>query len=111
MKICLFLATSSMLVLMGGCNMFTTWQAIPPPGGCDQCHTTPINKNWFLAYQAPVLTDENGPLYFQTQKYSTPNTTKPASSLELKKVEDVKCFACHKTPDLAHKGRTGRFHH
>jgi hypothetical protein len=63
------------------------------------------------AYKAPVLTDENGPLYFQTQKYTMPNTTKPASALELKKVEDVKCFACHKTPDMAHKERTGRFHH
>jgi hypothetical protein len=26
-------------------------------------------------------------------------------------VDDLKCFDCHKSPDEAHKGRTGHFHH
>jgi hypothetical protein len=91
--------------------MFKSWQAIPPPGGCDQCHNTPISKNWFIAYKAPALSDEKGQLYFQTEQYSMPNTTKPASSLELRKVQELKCFECHNAPDMAHKKRMGRFHH
>ena len=107
----LFAAVSMPVLVLGGCNMFKTWQAIPPPGGCDQCHTIPISKNWFAAYKAPVLSDEKGKLYFQTEQYSMPSTTKPASSLELKKVQELKCFECHNAPNMAHKERTGRFHH
>jgi hypothetical protein len=111
MKLCLFFAAISMLVLMGGCNMFKSWQAIPPPGGCDQCHTAPISKNWSVAYKAPTLSDEKGKLSFQTEQYNLPNTTKPSSSLELRKVQELKCFECHNAPNIAHKERTGRFHH
>lgn len=111
MKNRLMLAPVILFTLLVGCNMFTSWQAVPPPGGCDQCHTTQISKNWFVAYQAPMLNDERNKLYFQTEKYSMPNTSKPASALETQKVEELKCFDCHKAPNMAHKGRTGRFHH
>jgi hypothetical protein len=97
--------------LICGCAMFIAWKAIPPPGGCDQCHTVPINANWQLAYKAPILSDERNRDYFQTPEYNMPRTDKPASSLELRKEGDQKCFDCHKTPDAAHKGRMGRFHH
>jgi hypothetical protein len=109
----IFLAISGgCLVLLGGCTMFTSWKAIPPPGGCDQCHTVPISKNWFFAYQAPTLTNEGSNLeYFQTAQYNMPPTSKPKSSLEVRKVEDLKCFDCHKAPDKAHRERMGRFHH
>jgi len=91
--------------------MFKSWQAIPPPGGCDQCHKVPISANWQLAYKAPILSDERNRDYFQTSEYNMPRTDQPASSLELRKDDEQKCFDCHKSPNAAHKGRMGRFHH
>ncbi len=111
MKNWVFFAAVIGLVLLAGCTMFKSWQAIPPPGGCDQCHTQPVSENWSVAYQAPILNDERNHLYFQTGQYSMPDTSRPTSALETRKVEEVKCFACHNAPNMAHKERTGRFHH
>ncbi|ACM22155.1 lipoprotein cytochrome c, 2 heme-binding sites [Geotalea daltonii FRC-32] len=94
-----------------GCTMFGAWRTIPPPGGCDQCHTVSITNNWKVAYHAPTLTDERDRDYFQTEAYNMPDTSKPTSVLELSKVEELRCFECHKSPNAAHKGRKGRFHH
>lgn len=95
-----------------GCAMFMAWKSIPPPGGCDQCHSMPISANWQVAYQAPVLTDERSTQeYFQTSQYTMPQTSKPASSLDIRKVDELPCFECHKAPTPAHKARMGRFHH
>jgi hypothetical protein len=91
--------------------MFQAWKTIPPPGGCDQCHTVPISANWQVAYKPPMLTDERNREYFQTSEYTMPKTDQPASALELRKVQDLKCFDCHKAPNAAHLGREGRFHH
>ncbi len=103
--------STAFLVVLAGCAMFTSWKAIPPPGGCDQCHTLPLNNNWTVAYKAPILSDERNREYFQTEKYSMPNTSKPTSSIEVRKLTDEKCFDCHKAPNIAHKGRMGRYHH
>ena len=99
------------LPLVCGCAMLESWQAIPPPGGCDQCHTVPISANWQLTYKPAILADERDREYFQTPEYNMPGNDQPTSSLELRKVEDQKCFDCHKSPNAAHKGRMGRFHH
>jgi hypothetical protein len=111
MKNSTFVACVCALTLAAGCTMFTAWKSIPPPGGCDQCHTLPINNNWQVAYKAPALTDEKDRKYFQTEQYNLPAVEKPTSALEVRKVSDEKCFDCHRTPTPAHKGRTGRFHH
>jgi hypothetical protein len=94
-----------------GCAMLTSWQAIPPPGGCDQCHSVPITNNWHVAYQAPMLNDEKDRKYFQSERYNMPSADKPASKLEVRKLQDEKCFECHRSPSPSHKGRMGRFHH
>ena len=99
------------LSLTCGCAMLMSWKSIPPPGGCDQCHTVAISANWQVAYHPVALTDERGHLYFQTPEYVMPQTSKPASPLDLKKVEELPCFECHKEPTPAHKGRIGKFHH
>ncbi len=92
--------------------MFTAWKAIPPPGGCDQCHTVPISENWTISYRPVDLTDETGKLSFQTEKGSMPATgNKGMSSLDLRKTQDLKCFECHKSPNKAHLERAGRYHH
>jgi hypothetical protein len=101
----------SILILFCGCAMFSAWQSIPPPGGCDQCHTLPINANWKVAYQAPILNDERNRDYFKTSEYNMPKPDQPSSSLEVRKVQEQKCFECHKAPNASHKGRMGRFHH
>ncbi|HOP40322.1 MAG TPA: cytochrome C [Geobacteraceae bacterium] len=111
MKNRIFIACLIAITLSAGCAMFTSWKAIPPPGGCDQCHTLPISNNWQVAYKAPVLSDEKDRKYFQTEKYNLPAVDKPSSALEVRKVADEKCFECHRSPTPAHKGRMGRFHH
>lgn len=111
MKKIIYLVCGAAPALLVGCAMFTAWKSIPPPGGCDQCHTAPISNNWTVAYKSPTLSDEKARLSFQTEKYNMPATEKPASSLEVRKGEDESCFECHRTPTPAHKGRTGRFHH
>jgi hypothetical protein len=100
------------LLTLTGCAMLTAWKSIPPPGGCDQCHTIEIATNWKVSYQAATLSDERGQLPFQTPQYNTPiRQDQPASSMDIKKVEEQQCFVCHNAPTPAHKGRTGRFHH
>ena len=100
-----------LLSLSSGCAMFTAWKNIPPPGGCDQCHTVQIGYNWQVTYKAPHLTDERDKLYFQTEQGTMPQGPKPASALELRKMEEQPCFDCHKSPNAQHKERKGRYHH
>jgi hypothetical protein len=97
--------------LLSGCAMFTAWRTIPPPGGCDQCHTVAISTNWQATYKAPMLNDETNRLSFQTAGQTMPQQDKPSSKLDLRKVEELACFECHKSPSPAHRERKGRFHH
>ncbi len=99
------------LLSLTACAMFSAWKSIPPPGGCDQCHTAQISADWQVTYKAPILTDERGREYFQTPEYTMPKTDQPSSVLDLRKVEELKCFECHKSPSPTHTGRTGRYHH
>ena len=99
------------LLLSSGCAMFGAWKTIPPPGGCDQCHTIPISNNWEVVYRAPALTDERDKLAFQSEQAIVPPQAKPASSLDLRKVTEQPCFDCHRSPNKQHRERKGRFHH
>lgn len=99
------------VITISGCTMFTTWKSIPPPGGCDQCHTVSISANWQANYKPASITDERGRLSFQTPEYNLPTLGGQTSPLEAKKVEEMACFECHKAPTQAHKDRKGRFHH
>ncbi len=108
---CILVFLSLVVCLLPGCAMFRAWKSIPPPGGCDQCHTVPISNNWQLTYHAATINDERDRLSFQTEEYNMPKGSKPASSLELKKEEDQACFDCHRSPNLKHKERKGRYHH
>lgn len=105
------LCAIAMMGTMEGCTMFTAWKSIPPPGGCDQCHTVSLSTNWQVTYQAAAVADERGRQPFQTPEYNQPASIRHGSPLENKKVEELACFECHKTPTAAHKGRKGRFHH
>ncbi len=91
-----------------GCAMFGTWRAIPPPGGCDRCHTVPISHDWQLAYTPPVLSDETGVRPWQRPESVMPPETSP---LEQQKVTEERCFRCHKSPNKAHVEYRGRYHH
>ncbi len=96
---------------LAGCTMFTAWHSIPPPGGCDQCHTAPIGGDWQLSYKAANIADERGRQAFQTPEYNLAVTGKPESPIEMKKVEESRCFECHRSPTPSHRERRGRFHH
>jgi hypothetical protein len=98
--------------LVCGCTMFSAWKSIPPPGGCDQCHTVAISNDWRVSYQAPMLTDERSRgEYFQSAQTTMPVKDKPLTPLDLRKVEDSRCFECHRAPTPKHLERKGRYHH
>lgn len=106
------IATLLLALYASGCSMLTAWRSIPPPGGCDQCHTAAITNDWRVSYQAPVLSDERNREAFQTPEYNMPQTGIPStSSLELRKVQDLRCFECHNAPNAEHRKRSGKFHH
>jgi hypothetical protein len=102
---------TALYAVLCGCAMLTSWKAIPPPGGCDQCHSVPISNNWQVTYKAPNLTDERNREYFQSPETTMPAGGRPASSLDLRKVEDLQCFECHRAPNQQHMERKGRYHH
>ncbi len=110
MKYALVLLTGCVFTI-SGCAMFTAWKSIPPPGGCDQCHTTAISANWQATYTPAAVSDERGRLAFQTSEYNQPALGGQLSPLDGKKVEEKACFDCHKSPSPAHKDHKGRFHH
>lgn len=110
MKYVLLLIVGSVAAI-SGCAMFTAWKSIPPPGGCDQCHTVSISANWQVTYKPASVADERGLLAFQTSDYNQQYLGGQQSPLEAKKVEEKACFDCHKAPTQAHKDRKGRFHH
>jgi hypothetical protein len=91
-----------------GCAMLGSWRAIPPPGGCNQCHEKPINNDWSVTVQAARLTDETG-----TPSWQKPTSVLPPepSPLEQQKVTEQRCFRCHKGPNKAHTQYKGRYHH
>ena len=99
-------------LLLCGCTMFSAWKSIPPPGGCDQCHTVAISTDWRISYQPATLTDETKHSeYFQTAQSTMPVKDKPLTPLDLRKVEDSRCFECHRSPNATHRERKGRYHH
>ncbi|ABL01197.1 hypothetical protein [Pelobacter propionicus] len=110
MKPVLLLSTV-LATALAGCAMFTSWKSIPPPGGCDQCHTVEISTNWRVAYKPATVADERGRQAFQTPEYNMEPRGKEPSPLETKKLRELRCFECHRSPTPAHKGRMGRFHH
>ncbi|PLY01467.1 MAG: cytochrome C [Desulfuromonas sp.] len=93
---------------LGGCAMFLTAQAIPPPGGCDQCHTASISSNWEAGLSVAILNDELDRHNWQKPEALLPD---PESPLEQQKVTESRCFRCHKSPDELHRGFSGRYHH
>ncbi|HEY3308033.1 MAG TPA: cytochrome C [Desulfuromonadaceae bacterium] len=111
MRYLLFIAASGFLLIVSGCTMLTGWKSIPPPGGCDRCHTLAISNNWQIIYQPAMVADERGRQYFQTPEYNLDLKGKQQSPLETKKVEEQACFDCHKSPSPAHRAHKGRFHH
>ena len=97
-------------ILLTGCTMFTAWKAIPPPGGCDQCHNLPITSRWSAVYKPVTLSRNDNTEAFQTAGQTMQNN-RPDSPMEIQKLEEAKCFDCHKEPSQAHRERKGRFHH
>jgi hypothetical protein len=112
MNIFNLIAVALLAITLSGCQMLTAWRSIPPPGGCDQCHTAAISNDWKISYHAPNLSDERNREAFQTPEYNMQATgqTLP-SSLEVRKIQDLKCFECHRSPNSEHRKRSGRFHH
>jgi hypothetical protein len=91
-----------------GCTMFVSWRSIPPPGGCDQCHTLPISADWRVALKPVALADESGRESWQKGVLYIPAGDAP---LQEQKLTEERCFRCHKSPDRAHADYRGRYHH
>ncbi len=103
-----YVALSVSLIFLAGCAMFGSWRAIPPPGGCDQCHTARISADWQVAYTPVMLTSETGQEPWQRPESLLPPEESP---LEQQKISESRCFRCHKGPDRAHIEYVGRYHH
>jgi hypothetical protein len=110
MKSLALIVTAAIGLLLTGCTMFGAWKAIPPPGGCDQCHSIPITSRWSAVYRPVTLGRDDNTEPFQTPGYTMPDG-RPTSPMETQKVEEAKCFDCHKEPSPAHRQRKGRYHH
>ena len=91
-------------LVVWGCAMFGSWKSIPPPGGCDQCHTLPISTTGRSAYKPATLNDETGRTPWQQPESCLPPETSP---LEEKKVTEQRCFRCHKGPGQGPHGVPG----
>lgn len=100
-----------LLYMLTACTMFTALRSIPAPGGCEDCHKVPISANWQISYRPATLNDERGGQSFQTPESLMPAVSKPSTILEKQKVEQLSCFECHNSPNAAHKGLKGNFHH
>lgn len=98
-----------LVLITCGCAMFGSWKAIPPPGGCDQCHETQISNDWTVTISAAKMTDERGLNYWQQPE--SLNKEKPDSPLEERKFTEQRCFRCHEEPDKAHREYMGTYHH
>lgn len=104
-----FWMVSITVVLLLGCSMFKTWKAIPPPGGCEQCHRVPISSDWVVTYRPVMLNDETGKNPWQQPESMLPES--PPSDLQQQKITEQRCFRCHKSPDKVHLQYKGRYHH
>ena len=93
---------------LGGCAMFLTARAIPPPGGCDQCHKAQITHHWEAGITTAKLQDELDRHNWQKPDAILPD---PESPLEQQKISEQRCFRCHNGPDKLHESYTGRYHH
>jgi hypothetical protein len=96
------------VVALSGCAMFTSWTSIPPPGGCDRCHTVAISANWRATITPVQLTAEDGKPAWQREGSVLPPATSP---VEQQLLSDERCFRCHNEPSTAHGERRGSYHH
>lgn len=95
------------VLLLAGCAMFSSWQKIPAPDGCSECHQVPINGDWQILYKPAELNDETGKLAWQQ-----PSSLEPeAAPQEQRKVTQQECFRCHRSPDRDHKKYKGNYRH
>lgn len=95
--------------LLVGCGMFGAWKAIPPPGGCEQCHAKQISADWQIVYRPADINDELDRYRWERPQAVAPD--EPAQQMEQTKVTEQRCFRCHKGPDKAHLEYKGRYHH
>lgn len=107
MKVIIFTVIVTVIAL-SGCVMFSSWTAIPPPGGCDRCHSVPINANWRATLTPVKLAREDGTPPWQQEESVLTTTSSP---VEQQLISDERCFRCHRDPDNTHGERRGSYHH
>lgn len=107
MKVFLFTVILTVTAL-SGCAMFSSWTSIPPPGGCDRCHTVAISANWRATITPVQLTREDGKPPWQREESVLPPATSP---VEQQLLSDERCFRCHNEPDGSHREYQGNYHH
>lgn len=96
-------------VVLAGCAMFSSWRSIPPPGGCDRCHTGAISNDWRVTLTAAQLSTEGGKPHWQQEGALLPPPSE--SPLEQRMLSDASCFRCHREPNLQHRNFRGSYHH
>ncbi len=107
MKKILFVILCLTLIL-SGCAMIKAWKSIPPPGGCDQCHFVEIGSDWRAINRPVTINDEMGRYSWQKPQSVLPPENSP---MDDRKVQELRCFRCHKGPDRKHIDYQGMYHH
>ena len=95
------------VLLLAGCAMFSSWQKIPAPEGCGECHQTSINGDWQILYKPVDLNDETGKVAWQQPTSLEPEVIPQ----EQREVTNQTCFKCHRSPDQKHKQYKGAYRH
>jgi len=95
-------------LFISGCAMVSAWKTIPPPGGCNQCHVKQISADWVATIAPATINTETGRYSWQMPESTLPPESSP---LDERKVQELKCFRCHKGPDKKHIEYSGSYHH
>ncbi len=115
------------LVGIAGCVAGHLTRDIPPPGGCDRCHTSRISSNWELAFTPVQIGREGGvvearDIVLQEVQRLPVHEKVPVRRLEVYAAQTppetvgdaetgIQCFACHKSPGPPHEKTRGQFPH
>ncbi len=99
MKLTIFLV--GLLALSGCAALFHSHGRIPPPEGCTQCHSKPIEGNWHVLFKPAAINDEQDAGHGSVIAGGKP----PADG------QPRRCFTCHHTPAKNHGWYRGTYDH
>ncbi|MDO9068779.1 MAG: hypothetical protein Q7W05_10040 [Deltaproteobacteria bacterium] len=91
MKYRFLIILPGIVLLLGSCTFFYEKQSAPPSGmHSPKPLAVPVGKNWQIIEEAPVLSNEQGRLPFQTEQSLQPEGGKSAAPADNRKIETTR---------------------